>query len=931
MTSVLTNTFPFAASFEKSIFSNLDDTKNKLNGARNAERKAELDALVCVPTLLKKTSEENINKLAQIIKIGPLLTAQLKIKEELEKSRELVHLVEIKAITCAKTIATIQATGDLDKQKLGEAAHALDTALKELQIEKTKLYDLKHKSLTSSFDGIATVFSPVEFARLNLHQVHMQNEYALVEFIQDQLGNQLWKINSSVLINGIHNVQKVVSHTSLAPANAVATKLHGSSPSSSIPSLTSTPSPPTRHLSPDQPQTPASAPLLALPAPATIFQTENVTISLAQLSTDAAMGLVESFNALNTMTRPKLLRQLSRGSFNVRPIETNLSVSSPQLSPDTTKKTSPTLSPNSQRQSPPTAVSPGGTRHRRTTHNRIHLGHAAVSADIQQLAKQNELARWPSFVDLIRYTGIASKENLTSQELDYLLNFSKKNPNHHLHAWDLMFKNTRAISDPKFLSTFEQVRVISSSGRPFTLYRKVDFVFLAHFSSLSNSERILNKEIASIQDPAIRESSDYFWNCQLKICTSIVQTGMQSYFSSVNKEGVGFAIDVPNAQLNLLHTFCRDTISPTCVLGMEAQSVSGNTGVESVNRYISFMTRYSHGVFPYISNLYQDAERADRLIKLRQKLLNLKLELEKIDPSKIVIGELSKIIASSCESLPTESDLNAISIELVHAMTENPTGFALDKDFLTILKKVSNSPLLNKKQISTKEALAIVLKEMQLFLNLTMRPQPYSENTLIHQPESLGKDKEPLLLRYVTDTSNQLKTILSQNPDLESVLFKILFKRDPEPKESVLRELAALHEALKTFCTYHYKDICKETGNDEFDLSIYAGVMTPDQLKKATLKGMYNEVNIRSHRTAKLVKAKLPRFKAVVVESSSLQYYIHPTRLKTLLGQWMLTGTPGETVISFLPPYQPGIIHISDELASRLEQARKARLPLLLI
>lgn len=503
--------------------------------------------------------------------------------------------------------------------------------------------------------------------------------------------------------------------------------------------------------------------------------------------------------------------------------------------------------------------------------------------------------QWPSYDELARKIGLNGGP-LTNSQLNEIDSLNRALIHKHQLVWELFLRPTRSLSEEYVRKNFYPVPLKSKDGRTFTAYRNPNYKFLGHFSNLTNSAKILDNEVRAQHDPSIKEQDSYFWNSQYKVCTSLFKEGDLTFFSgAMHQEGLGFIIDVPDPDKNILHAFSRDTWTPTYIKQSSGASSVTSVGAEDDAReYNDFMLRYQ-ALSQYVYTISQNAEKEIYYLKLLESMQ----QIQKILQDKVDHGLIQKIITSVVsffKQFVGDIDVTKKEIEdiaqkidvIINSAQFTPETEAQVLQMLAHLKETFQS--------MNKNSEATVIDEHSEAVSKGFATSYLPEPELITSPKVFDDTSNLLILSYLDKSIQSLEPVLARFPHLEKTLFEKILNRTPENSESLIRTLQDMRNKIKSVCEKAYPKVHKMKTSISNDYAIFSRPLTPQEVMQATAKGKYSEIGVRSNFASHSVQGKGASFKGVIVERAVIKNS-----------------------------------RISNEMADLLEKAQKAHLPIIYI
>ncbi len=426
--------------------------------------------------------------------------------------------------------------------------------------------------------------------------------------------------------------------------------------------------------------------------------------------------------------------------------------------------------------------------------------------------------------------------------------------------WDLFFLQTRKITPQYLRNHFTPVTLQCSDGRSFTAYKDQNFRFLAHFSSLVNSRAILDLEVLSQHDPTVREQVDYFWNSQYKVCASLLQFDGQTF---MHGKGLGFLIDVPDPDRNILHAFVRDVWSPSYLRGKIGSAVTMSSSEELARGYNEFMPRYEV-LSEYVYAVWQNADRVSRYTDLLKHITEVSDSLRQ----KSLFSWLAPVV-NFLRSLVGIPNQNYAALEnllkKLKELTSSPDIDRIEGAQIVRLMEALEQFLAQSKQTEQKARMHQEIAVSKSELQDTLRVLP----EIVASSNPFSSKKNFLILDYVDRTISIVRKLLAANPMMEASLFEKILHRKAVPGEHLVPHLQEMRNSLESYVQQGVPKISK--GNAEHaDRALFCRPLSPAEVSTGTEYGKYNEVGVRSHFSSYEVGAMGASFKAVVVEQRSL-------------------------------------------------------------
>lgn len=485
-----------------------------------------------------------------------------------------------------------------------------------------------------------------------------------------------------------------------------------------------------------------------------------------------------------------------------------------------------------------------------------------IEQKIQRCQGQlRSLARWGSFQEIFASIGASDEGPLTQRQVQEIDRINKQLVQTNVLMWDLFFLQTRKLSPSYLKKHFVPVVLRSADGRTFTAYKSSKFRFLAHFSSMENGKKILEKELLAQQDPAVREGEDYFWNSQYKVCASILRFGMRP-FQLCASSGIGFVLDVPDPGKNILHAFVRDTWTPSYVKPDAGTPVTKSGSEKTAIEYNEFMLRYQV-LSEYVYSVWQHADREARYQQVLERI-------DKFQPQDSQ-NPILRLVFAGIRCLKTLlgcPDENATAIknllEQLKALCQSPTmDHRSEKKILSVMKKVERY-LDSVGQSEKRDVVRKERKEVEReFTATVMAPDKITS-------PSLFDTNRPLIIGYLDATIAIVESLLAKNPQLEEALFERIFYRRRQPGEQILSQLREIRQTMSTHLERALPRVSKKTQGAQ-DRAIFCRQLSPNEVCAGTRADVYSEVGVRSHVSSHEVHAGRANFKAVVISQESVR------------------------------------------------------------
>jgi tetratricopeptide (TPR) repeat protein len=498
-------------------------------------------------------------------------------------------------------------------------------------------------------------------------------------------------------------------------------------------------------------------------------------------------------------------------------------------------------------------------------------------------------SEWDSLETVFMEIGARDGGPLTQHQLDAIDRVNRQLIDKNKLMWELFFLQTKKLS-PEYLKNHFTLKTLKSSdGRSFRAFFNKDYRFLAHFSPLSsgNPKKILDKEYAAKQDLSIKESDEYFWRSMYKVCTSLLQYGKKTFFSGRGADGLGFILDVPDPDRNVLHAFGRDTWTPSFSKSSVAKTVTGQSSEEQAIGYNDFMQRYQV-VSQFVYGVYQNADRECRYQELLEQIENLGRVLTSNPISRLIASTLGYL-----KSLVGFPDANREAIQkflssLSSLCQEAGANRGQQKHIMELMKGLERY-VHQSGDTGARERIGKKIETTEAAFATSLQPLP----EIITSPDRFAKNT-PLILDYLDTTIAMVSTVLARKPSLEASFFEMILRRKPKPGERLIDELTNMRRTLDAYVHQWIGKISKRAS--AADYAIFCRTLSPKEVMSGTLQGSYSEVGVRTNISSDAVGAKRVSFKAVVVERASVKGGV-----------------------------------ISSELADHLEMAKKVGLPIILI
>ena len=133
----------------------------------------------------------------------------------------------------------------------------------------------------------------------------------------------------------------------------------------------------------------------------------------------------------------------------------------------------------------------------------------------------------------------------------------------------------------------------------------------------------------------------------------------------------------------------------------------------------------------------------------------------------------------------------------------------------------------------------------------------------------VGPDSEnrPLLMLYLEEAEKMAASLLEKGKG-EKGVFLALFRREPQPGETIAGELATIKAALQDLYDQNKKMLIKNPRARQYLNQIWTRKLTPQELFSSTATKGYNEIGLRTHKASDEVRASHAQFAGIVLEES---------------------------------------------------------------
>jgi tetratricopeptide (TPR) repeat protein len=469
---------------------------------------------------------------------------------------------------------------------------------------------------------------------------------------------------------------------------------------------------------------------------------------------------------------------------------------------------------------------------------------------------------WSSFGQIFHDIGGADAAPLTPDQLRAVNRINRQLAQKNRLIWDLFFTQTRKLTPAALQKNFRKVALHAADGRTYVAYTHKDFRFLAHFTSPENAVKILEREGEAETRPEVREDPSYFWNCQYKVCTSLVQQGSKTFFSEAKKSvDVGLIIYAPDAYKNILHAYVKDSWTPSFVKSDQAKAVTSSGSEQAAQEYNAIMEKYQV-LAEYVYAVWQNADREVRYLDAIEKLMDIEKLIAPQGLYQRLIGAVSslvKVLTSWLTGAPGDNEamLKKYIANLKGLCQKAGLGRGLEEKIFGQIAKIEEqlSEEGKEQQISKLEAAS---KELQA--SRALYPEVISEPEYFEQ-------KKYLIIEYVDRTIERAQRLLQKYPGQEAAVFEKILGRKMGHGESLLRELSMMRDDLSRYVHIISPKVFKSPGRF-LDQSIFCRPITPKEVSSGTKA--YSEIGILTHQQSDAVRAGRASFKGVVVEQATV-------------------------------------------------------------
>lgn len=481
--------------------------------------------------------------------------------------------------------------------------------------------------------------------------------------------------------------------------------------------------------------------------------------------------------------------------------------------------------------------------------------------------------KWPSLDALVRKIGLAKGGKLTESDLKFIDRLNRSIFHKQLLMWDLLMQRTEALGGKSVPKDLRIEFLRDKEGKRYKVYAGEKYPVLAHFTHLDNAKKILLKERQAADDPSVLTDEGNFWNCQYKVCASVVENNPDHPISSFygasfgatnSRVGVGFILHVPDVHRNILHTYQEDSWTPTAVKAAAGSvAVTGQYSEEMLLQYNAFMHRFQ-AVATYIYAAFQETERLARISDVRQKIVALE-DIFKSTTDSGLLKRLGSAFWGMISSLVPAIDSSKEDVEVI---------------FQKIRELVDSSTITDK---NTRVALAQVLKELQdIFkgsgsstqaekmleeaetalrgLESSEDPLPYTAATKLTKEGSMAN---PLIFRYLNDMEKMAVDLLRSGKVSEKEIFEKIFHRRMAQGSGLIQEIRHMRQTVQQLYDANKGVLVKHQTEIP---GIFTRIASPNEILKSTKTATYNEVGIRTHLTCKDVHAAAPGFGGLIIE-----------------------------------------------------------------